>query len=47
MVDLARQMTRAGKDPGELLARAREILIECDAQLFLFEVDEVRGAVEA
>ncbi len=46
MVDLGRAMTRIGEDPAEVLDRAREILIECDAQLFLFEVDEVRGAVE-
>jgi hypothetical protein len=41
MVDLGRAMTNAGQDPTEVLARAREILTECDAQLFLFEVDEV------
>ena len=41
MVDLGRAMARAGQDPGELLERARDILTECDAQLFLFEVDEV------
>ena len=40
MVDLGRAMTRAGEDPRELLERARAILIECDARLFLFEVDE-------
>lgn len=44
MVDLAREMARAGQDPGDLLERAREILTECDAQLFLFEVDEVLAA---
>ena len=41
MVDLAHAMTRAGQDPGEVLDSAREILLDCDAQLFLFEVDEV------
>jgi len=41
MVDLARAMTRTGGDPNEALDRAREILVDCDARLFLFEVDEV------
>jgi hypothetical protein len=29
-----------GEDPRELLERARAILLECDAKLFLVEVDE-------
>jgi class 3 adenylate cyclase/tetratricopeptide (TPR) repeat protein len=41
MVDLGRAMSRAGQDPREVLERAHEILIECDAHLFLFEIDEV------
>ena len=41
MVDLGRAMVRAGQEPQELLTRARDILTECDARLFLFEVDEV------
>ena len=45
MVDLGRAMAHAGEDPAEVLDRAREILTECDAQLFLFEVDEVLAAV--
>jgi len=40
MVDLARAMARVGEDPRPTLGRAREILLECDARLFLFEVDE-------
>ena len=40
MVDLGRAMTRAGENPRELLERARDILTECDARLFLYEVDE-------
>jgi tetratricopeptide (TPR) repeat protein len=40
MVDLGRALARSRKDPQKVLARAREILIECDAGLFLFEVDE-------
>ena len=41
MVDLGRAMVRADQDPGEVLERAREIFIGCDARLFLFEIDEV------
>jgi class 3 adenylate cyclase/tetratricopeptide (TPR) repeat protein len=41
MVDLSRAIARAGDDPREVLERARELLGECDARLFLFEVDEV------
>ncbi|MGE5460915.1 MAG: ATP-binding protein [Solirubrobacterales bacterium] len=40
MVDLGRAMTRAGEDARPLLERAREILLECDARLFLPEVDD-------
>jgi hypothetical protein len=40
-VDLGRAMAEAGEDPAELLESARAMLTECDAQLFLFEVDEV------
>jgi class 3 adenylate cyclase/tetratricopeptide (TPR) repeat protein len=38
-VDLARAMARLGEDPVPALERAREILLECDAKAFLFEVD--------
>lgn len=41
MVDLGRAKVRARQDPREVLERARDILTECDARLFLFEVDEV------
>ena len=41
MVDLGRAMARAGQDPHDVLDRAGQVLIECDAGLFLFEVDEV------
>jgi class 3 adenylate cyclase/tetratricopeptide (TPR) repeat protein len=40
MVDLGRAMTRTGEDPREVLERARELLLECDAPLFLSEVEE-------
>jgi hypothetical protein len=41
MVDEARDAVQLGEDPTELLQRARKIMVECDANLFLFEVDEV------
>ena len=47
MVDLGRAMTRDGQDPRELLERARAILLECDANLFLVEVDEALTEVLA
>ena len=40
-------MTRAGEDPHELLERARSILLECDANLFVVEVDEALTEVLA
>jgi class 3 adenylate cyclase/tetratricopeptide (TPR) repeat protein len=40
-IDLARAMSGAGQNPRDVLERARDLLIECDARLFLFEVDEV------
>jgi hypothetical protein len=40
MVDLGRAMARTGEDPREVLQRARDLLIECDARAFLFEVDD-------
>lgn len=41
MIDFGRVMARAGGDPSEVLQGARRILVECDAQVFLFEVDAV------
>ena len=40
MVDLARVNASAGEDARELLDRAREILLECDARGYLFEVED-------
>jgi len=40
MVDLARAKARVGEDPRDVLQRARDLLIECDARAFLFEVDD-------
>jgi class 3 adenylate cyclase/tetratricopeptide (TPR) repeat protein len=45
MVDLGRAMAQTGDDPAEILERAREILSESDAKLFLFEVDEALVAL--
>jgi class 3 adenylate cyclase/tetratricopeptide (TPR) repeat protein len=47
MVDLARAMTQAGDDPREVLERGRRTLLECDATLFLFEVDEALAELTA
>jgi tetratricopeptide (TPR) repeat protein len=44
MVDIGRAMALAGQDPRDVLDRARDILTDCDARLFLFEVDEVTAA---
>jgi class 3 adenylate cyclase/tetratricopeptide (TPR) repeat protein len=43
MVDLGRAMARAGGDPRDIFARARAILLECDARAFLFEVDDAEA----
>jgi hypothetical protein len=43
MGDLARAMARVGEDPVPVLDRARNILLECDARAFLFEVEEGYG----
>jgi hypothetical protein len=40
-------MARAGEDPNDVLDRARQILVECDAVLFLPEVDQARSASSA
>ncbi len=40
MVDLGRAMARIGEDPGPVLERAREVLTDCDARAFLFEVED-------
>ena len=46
MVDLGRAMTRVGEDARPVLERAREILLECDARLFLAEVDDVLAELD-
>lgn len=40
MVDVARAMAELGEDARPTLGRARELLLECDARAFLFEVDD-------
>jgi class 3 adenylate cyclase/tetratricopeptide (TPR) repeat protein len=47
MADLGRAMIRAGEDPREVLERARAILLECDAKLFLFEIDKAFAELDA
>jgi class 3 adenylate cyclase/tetratricopeptide (TPR) repeat protein len=47
MVDLGRAMTATGEDPHEVLERARALLFECDARLFLPEVEEVLAEANA
>ena len=47
LTGMSQAMTRAGEDPRELLERARAILLECDANLFLIEVDEALAEVGA
>ena len=42
----SRYYAAAGQDPRETLERARAILLECDAHLFLFEVDEALAELE-
>jgi class 3 adenylate cyclase/tetratricopeptide (TPR) repeat protein len=40
LVDLGRAVARLGENPRPTFERAREILLECDARAFLFEVDD-------
>jgi len=47
MVDLAYAMIQVGEDPHAVLERARGIMLECDAKLFLFEIDEVLAELDA
>ena len=42
----ARAMARLGEDPRATLERARAILLECDARVFLFEVDDALAELE-
>jgi tetratricopeptide (TPR) repeat protein len=46
MGDLGRAMARAGEDPREVLTRARALLLECDARLFLPEVDDALAELD-
>jgi tetratricopeptide (TPR) repeat protein len=45
MVDLGSALAHAAEDASQVLRRAREILVEHDAQLFLSEVDEAEARV--
>jgi len=46
MVDLARAMARVGEDGRPTLERARALLLECDARLFLPSVDRALAELE-
>jgi class 3 adenylate cyclase/tetratricopeptide (TPR) repeat protein len=46
MVDLARAMARLGEDGRPTLERARALLLECDAQLFVPQVDRALAELE-
>jgi len=45
MVDLGHAMARTGEDPRPVFERARDILVECDARAFLFEVEDAIAAL--
>jgi tetratricopeptide (TPR) repeat protein len=47
MVDLGRTMARLGEDPRPTLERARQIMLECDARAWLFEVDRALAELDA
>jgi class 3 adenylate cyclase/tetratricopeptide (TPR) repeat protein len=46
LVDLARARARAGDDPKATLERARELLLECGAHGFLFEIDDALAGLD-
>jgi hypothetical protein len=47
LVDLGRAEARLGHDPRESFERGRDLLIACDAQLYLPEVEEALAALDA
>jgi class 3 adenylate cyclase/tetratricopeptide (TPR) repeat protein len=47
MVDLGGAMARVGEEPRPMFERARNLLLECDARAFLFEVDEGLAGLDA
>ena len=47
MVDLARAMARVGEDAHPTLERARALLLECDARLFLPSVDRALAELDS
>ncbi len=47
LVDLGRAMARLGEDPRATFDRARGLLVECDAQAFLFEVEDAIADLSA
>ncbi|MGH2597454.1 MAG: ATP-binding protein [Actinomycetota bacterium] len=47
MVDLGRAMARVGEDARPVLERSRDLLLECDARAFLFEVENAIAGLGA
>jgi tetratricopeptide (TPR) repeat protein len=47
MVDLGKAEARAGRDPSRTLQRARDLLLDCGAKGFLFEVDDALAEANA
>ncbi len=47
LMDLGRAEARLGRDPRSSFERARDMLIACDAQLYLPEVEEALAAARS
>ena len=47
LIDLGRAEARLGRDPRSSFEQARDLLIACDAQLYLPEAEDALAAVEA
>ena len=47
LADLGEALVRAGEDPRPTLERARDLLVECDARIYLPEVDALLAHIAA
>ena len=47
LTDLGEALVRAGRDPRPALGQARELLVACDAQIYLPQVDALLAGVAA
>ncbi len=47
LIDLGEAEARVGRDPRQTLERARELLVACDAQLYLADVDAAFAELDA